>query len=184
MKTKQIYYLSVIILLSIFTIKSYGQVGNPPPGPCNFTETESFCFTNNSNYTVNDIPLSIAGCDYEVCVKIKPKIGCELNCELLLNPNGYYIEHCFTLAVGETHCFNVPTPSHPITDCFEVTITMKVIGHTPTMIRDLESHFPNISEYIGVLNDHCNDLWASAIKRIAGSGTYNFKITTYAVLGE
>lgn len=110
MKTKQIYYLSVIILLSIFTIKSYGQVGNPPPEPCNFTETESFCFTNNSNYNVNNYPLS-PGCDYEVCVKIKPKIGCELN-------------------------------------------------------------------------DHCNDIWASAIKRVAGSGTYNFRITTYAVIGE
>ena len=183
MKTKQIYYLSVIILLSIFTIKSYGQVGNPPPGPCNFTETESFCFTNNSNYTVNNIPLGIAGCDYEVCVKVKPKLGCELNCELLLNPNGYYIEHCFTLAVGETHCFNVPTPSHPITDCFEVTITMKVIGHTPTMIKDLENDFDDITAREW-LYDHCSGFpWNSVMERISGSSTYNFKIITIGVLG-
>lgn len=182
---KHLLTKSTLLLFAFFCLSSttFGQ--GPPPGPCNFTETETFCFTNNSDLLETEGNAPGDGCDYEVCVKIKPKVTCEIECEMLLDPDGYYVAQCQTLAVGNSFCFTMPTPSHPITDCFEVIITMKVISHSPTLIANFANGFP----FVGAtqqLSDHCieNDNYVSILKRVGtGSGTYNFKIFTRVYTG-
>ncbi len=166
-------------------LSSFGQEHNPPSGPCNFSDFEKFCFKNSSNQTFGGSPLTL-GCDYEVCVKIKPKPECSINCEMVLNPNGHWVETCFILAVGQQHCFNIPVPSKPITNCFIVEITMKVVTHSPTLVTNLQSDFPNVGLF-KMIHKHClpSATWYSTLERIAAGGSvdYNFNIITVGILG-
>ena len=80
MKSKLTNHLSAFTAVLFFSTSNIAQIedgGNgdgPNPCPHTFPETATLCFTNNSDYTVDNIPLSIAGCDYEICVKINPNL--------------------------------------------------------------------------------------------------------------
>ncbi len=171
----QLFSKSNLLFLAIsgLSFLSFSQ-SELPPGPCNFKETETICVTNNSNRLESGSILS-AGCDYQVCVKIKPKTNCEINCEMLLDPDGYYIQVCHNLAVGETFCLPLPVVSHPITDCFQVDLTIKVVGHAVTLATNL----PTLHTFNGMsYSDDCNNLLQdhTVIKKITGPGDFNIGI--------
>lgn len=188
MKSKITNYLMAFTAVLFFSSLSFAQIedggnGNGPnPCPSNFPETATFCFTNNSDYNFEGSSPIGDGCDYEICVKIKPKLSCFPNCNYA-SPDGYWSTYCVTIAVGQTQCINIPTTSNPMTNCWDIDITMKVVSHAPTLISNLENDFPTIGEY-KTLNDNCFEGWSSALKRISGTGNFNFRITSFVLGGE
>jgi hypothetical protein len=188
MKSKITNYLMAFTAVLFFSSLSFAQIedggnGNgPDPCPSNFPVTETFCFTNSSNYNFQGSSPICDGCDYQVCVKIKPKLSCFPNCNYA-SPDGYWSTTCTIISVGQTQCISIPSTSAPITDCWDVDITMKLDGQAPTLISSLENDYPMVGHH-KLLSDHCLEGWSSALKRISGSGTYNFNITTYALLGQ
>lgn len=163
--------LFAILVVCFISFSTFAQ--EPPPGPCSFSETETLCFTNNSGKTEFGGNLT-SGCDYQVCVTITPKPSCEMNCEMLLSPEGYYIRQCYTLAVGELFCFSMPTPSHPIDNCFDVNVQGKVLGHSQSYSISLHG----LETGYGLYEDDCfgqSQDW-TVFKKIPGSGTYNYGI--------
>lgn len=191
MKSKFTNYLMAFTAVLFFSSLSFAQIedggnGNgPDPCPSNFPETATFCFTNNSDVTFNNIPVPGDGCDYEICVKIKPKLSCFPNCNYA-SPDGYWSTYCVTIAVGQTQCINIPTTSTPITDCWDVDITMKVVGHAATLTSNMDNHFP-VSGNFRNIHDNCLEgaTWYTRLTRLSGtSSTFNFNIITYGIPGE
>jgi hypothetical protein len=176
MKSKITNYLMAFTAVLFFSSLSFAQIedggnGNgPDPCPSNFPVTETFYFTNSSN--MNEYGSIIdEGCDYQVCVKIKPKLSCFPNCNYA-SPDGYWSSSCTIISVGQTQCISIPSTSAPITDCWDVDVTLKVVGHSQTLI----SPVPQIGYVNGVAYpDHCSGNGYTVIKRITGgAGNYNF----------
>jgi hypothetical protein len=189
MKKKLTNYLVAFLAIVCLSFSSLAQEdgGNGNGNPCNwnFNQTANFCFTNSSDHTVDNIPLSILGCDYEVCVKIKPKPGCFTGCAYQPTPNGYFSEDCNTVSVGNTICFAIPTTHNPMTDCWDIDITMKVVSQSITMNANLEDDFP-VSGTYKQIHDHCleDETWYSRMIRTSGTGNnFNFNIITIGIPG-
>ena len=142
--------------------------------PINFPYTSSFCFTNNSGKDDFGNTFS-AGCDFEVCVKVKPKASCYPECNYV-STDGFYNTICKTVESLDSVCIIMPSSTDPITDCWDVDITIQIIGNTPKLSKELldidffdgESYY---DDCLGLATDQ------TFIKRLVlGNGTYNFLI--------
>jgi hypothetical protein len=127
--------LPIILMFSaLFTqAQENGGGGFDPPGePCPpMTETVPFCFTNSDESL---------DCPKQVCMTFtaKPEKAAQLqNC--LFNPQDY----CTTLQPGESGCINIPVPSLPITEWYDLSITVRSIPTGVTPVFVLEPFFLN-----------------------------------------
>lgn len=168
MKSNYLKLALVLIWLALIP-----RVNAQPGCPTNFPYTESFCFTNNSGTIEHGAELT-EGCQIEICVKIKPKLTCYPECNYV-SQDGWYSTYCTIIDVGSTNCIYVPSTTNPITDCWDVEITMKIVGHSQP---PLESDVNDITIEPGVsYSDDCeqNSQDFTVIKRLSGSG-FNFDI--------
>jgi hypothetical protein len=141
------------------------------------TETVPFCFTN--------LDLG-SDCPKQICVTFtaKPNKTAQLhNC--LFNPQDY----CITLQPGESGCINIPVPSLPITEWYDLNITIKSIptGATPVFVLEpvlLNSNgsgnvLNTIRESGGCASGHYTFLRLES----GGINGYNFSIWNDYILG-
>jgi hypothetical protein len=164
-------YLLAIMAVTCFLTSSLAQDGCP----INFPFTESLCFTNHSNKTEFGSVLT-EGCDYQVCVKIKPKPSCYPECTYA-SEDGYWSTYCVTVSVGNTQCISIPSTTKPITDCWDIDITLKVVGHPATLVKAMNAII--VKGVNGeAFSDDCenNDNDWTVIKSVLGTGDFNFGI--------
>lgn len=171
-KTLQILVL-VCILFSIPL-----RINAQPGCPLNFPFTETFCFTNNSGTTEFGNELT-DGCQIEICVKIKPKLSCYPECNYA-SPDGWYSTYCTVIDVGNTNCINIPSTHNPITSCWDVEISMKIVGHSQTLTKDVNQIDSDGAMYGDDCEQNATDF--TVIKLIPGGG-YNYDIRLRRVIG-
>jgi hypothetical protein len=60
---------------------------------------------------------------------------------------------------------------------------MKVLGHSETLNKDLATNFPIVGSEKS-LHDNCleGETWWTVLRRISGSGNFNFVIFTRGIL--
>lgn len=162
-------------------LSSYAIAQSENGCPLNFPFTETFCFTNNSGTTEHGAVLT-SGCTFEVCVKVKPKLSCYPNCNYV-STDGFYSTYCETVTVGSTLCFNVPSTHIPMTDCWDIEISLRIVSHSQT----LNANMQDIDIFEGVTyGDDCENLPGDKtnLKRLSsGMGNFNFDIRLRRLAG-
>jgi hypothetical protein len=131
-----------IILITFFSLLSfigYAQIEGPPtPPPCPTMQMVQFCFTNSTGL--------LYPCEKTVCMTFTPKpnkqaelAGC------FYDPNAF----CITIAPGSSDCISIPTPGLPITDWYDLTVSVRSNPTSATPTFNLEPGFISSSGGLG-----------------------------------
>lgn len=136
------------------------------------TQTVPFCFTN--------LDLG-SDCPKEICITFtaKPAKASQLqNC--VYNPADY----CITLQPGQNGCINIPVPGLPITDWYDINISIRSISTGATPVFAVEPVFLNAdgsgnNVYV-VENGGCLPGHKTILSTLDG---YNYTIENIYILG-
>ncbi len=167
----------LIAILSMFSFIGYAQIEGPPtPPPCPTMQMVTFCFTNST---------VLMNCEKTICMTFTPKpnkqaelAGC------YYDPNAY----CITLAPGSNGCINIPSPGTPITDWYDLTVSIRSnnSGATPTFA--LQPQFLNSSGGVSISPDAtksggCAQSGTTGDTRLFTTDGYNYVIENMVSLG-
>ncbi len=137
MKTNLLFVLLTFLSLGVFAQQEGGPIGPPPCPPMQNVE---FCFTNSTEF--------IYPCEKTVCMTFvaKPSKQSEL-AGCFYDPSSF----CITLSPGGYGCINIPSPGLPITDWYDLQVTIRSSPTGATPAFALEPKFLN-SNGTGVIN--------------------------------
>ena len=159
--------------------KENGGGGFDPPGePCPpMTQSVPFCFTNKAG---------APNCAKEVCISFTPK---PFKATQLQNCFYDPLDFCITLQPGENGCINIPVPGLPITEWYELNISIRSISSGATPVFAVEPLFLN-AEGSGNLGQEIRETGGCApghytfLELInAGVNAYDFFIWNDYILG-